>query len=355
MEPHNATENFLAALKNASAGRAKLKLDVLQTEFLKTFPHWQGNADRRDRLRALLDQLAVIGSVRLPAHEGDGWERIPAPALPKWILFVRGPAMQKERFDHRTFPWVPELAFVAGIRTLLHPDELRRIHDFLRNGGRKRPIVPMKERSYELFGDEKRLDSLQNSQLFRSGRLTLETLRCRPVPASLPCVPASIEARQSWLIVENESTFHSFCRINRLVNLHSGILLGSGVAVLRAAEFLARLFQPSSEVQQKQFLYFGDIDQDGIQIPFQLNQRLWNQFKVHVLPAEQYYQWLLDVRGLKSQPCSAEHRCAAVSWFPPQIRDRISIALGQTPAVVQEAIGWEFLAAKFGVPNDVPF
>src|SRR5437667_2759685 len=107
MELSNGNENFLAALKNASGGRAKLKLDVVQAEFLRAFPHFQGSADRRDRLRTLLDELAIAGSVRLPADERSGWERAPVPALPKWILVVSGPAQQKEKLDHRSFPCVP--------------------------------------------------------------------------------------------------------------------------------------------------------------------------------------------------------------------------------------------------------
>lgn len=87
MELSNGNDSFLVALKNASGGRARLKLDAVQAEFLKTFPHFQGSADRRDRLRACLDELAAAGAVRLPADERGGWERVPVPALPKWILF----------------------------------------------------------------------------------------------------------------------------------------------------------------------------------------------------------------------------------------------------------------------------
>ncbi|ODU23300.1 MAG: hypothetical protein ABS95_03775 [Verrucomicrobia bacterium SCN 57-15] len=355
MELYNASENFLAALKVASGGRVRLKLDVVQAQFLKTFPHFQGSADRRERLRVLLDELAAAGSVRLPANERNGWERVPTPALPKWILFPRRPAQSQEKFNHRSFPWMPELTFVASLRALRDPDEVRRIHEFLKNGGRQRPIVPVKERSYEIFGDEKRLDSLLNSQLFEEGRLTLEALRCRQVPASLPCVPASRDAKEPWLVLENESTFHSFCRLNRVVNQHYGIVLGSGLAVLRATEFLAGLLQPTSDGQAKHFLYFGDLDHDGIQIPFQLNQRLGNQFGIPVRPAERYYQWLLEARSIECPASVTERHSAAVTWFPSSMRERIRIALQQTRPVVQEAIGWEFLAAKFGIAGDVSF
>lgn len=355
MELSNGNENLLAALKTASDGRARLKLEAVQTVFLKTFPHFQGSADRRERLRKSLDELASAGCVRLPANERHGWERAPVPALPKWIVFERGAAQQKERFDHRSFPWVSELSFVAGLRALRHPDEVRRIHEFLRNGGRQRPIVPVKERSYEIFGDEKRLDSLLNSQLFAEGRLTLETLRCRQVPASLPCVPVFCAAKHPWLILENESTFHSFCRLNRLTNQHSGIVLGSGIAVLRAVDFLAGLLQSTASEHANQFLYFGDLDHDGIQIPLQLDQRLRDQCGIQVRPAEQYYQWLLDERSIEFPVSNTDRHSAAVSWFPSFMHERIRIALRQPRPVVQEAIGWEFLVSRFGISADVCF
>ena len=351
----NGNENFLTALKVASSGRARLKLDAVQTEFLKAFPHFQGSADRRERLRVLLDELATAGSIRLPADERGGWERAPSPSLPKWILLGRGHSQQQERFNHQSFPWMAELAFVASIRTLRHPEEVLRIHEFLKSGGRQRPIVPVKERSYELFEDEKRLDGLLNSQLFTEGRLTLETLRCRQVPASLPCVPAPSDAKKPWLILENESTVHSFCRLNRLIAHHRGIALGSGIAVLRATDFLAGLLEPNPDGQQKLFLYFGDIDRDGIQIPFQLNQRLKAQFGIQVQPAEYYYQWLLDARGIGNSNAHSECHSPAVTWFSASMRERIVIALRETRPVVQEAVGWEFLAEKFAVTSGTPF
>lgn len=353
METSDAKDNFLAALKNASGSRVKLKIDVVQSVFLKAHPHLQGSASRREQLRDFLDELAVAGSLRLPADERKNWERIPTPALPRWILLVRDLAQPKEKFSHQSFPWMPELAFVAGLRTLRHPDEVLRIHEFLKNGGRQRPLVPVKERSYELFDDEKRLDSLLNSQLFTEGRLTLETLRCRQVPASLPCVPASRDSKGPWLILENESTFHSFSRLNRLINQHCGIALGSGVAVLRATEFLAGL--PNSDEQAKKFLYFGDLDRDGIQIPYQLNQRLQAQFGIQVRPAEDYYQWLLDSRSIECSTTSTERHSPALAWFPASMRERVSVAVQQTRPVVQEAIGWEFLANKFGLASQHPF
>src|SRR5487761_2005073 len=69
-------------------------------------------------------------------------------------------------------PWVPELALLREARVNLPFTELRRLNDFLQQGGGKHELVPIKERSLQLFDDEKRLDVLADSALFRDGRLS---------------------------------------------------------------------------------------------------------------------------------------------------------------------------------------
>ena len=51
-------------------------------------------------------------------------------------------------------------------------------------------VVPARERSLEVFGDEKALDRLAGAALFGPGRLTLALLRCRRVVPRLHCEPA---------------------------------------------------------------------------------------------------------------------------------------------------------------------
>ena len=57
-------------------------------------------------------------------------------------------------------------------------EDLIKLNSFLSERREDRVDVPIKERSLEIFGDEKRLDALRNTVLFDDGRLTLEHLRC---------------------------------------------------------------------------------------------------------------------------------------------------------------------------------
>ena len=183
MKISKPAEVLLGALETAAGGRVKIELEAMRAAFLEAFPQWQGSADRRERLRALLDELAATQQVRLPGDRRRGWEQTPAPPLPRWVMIAREAAFAEASFDHRSFPWVLELAFVAGLRAVANPNELRRIHDFLRDHPERRPIVPVKERSFQLFGDEKRLDALRKTKLFEAGRLTLVLLQMEPCKA----------------------------------------------------------------------------------------------------------------------------------------------------------------------------
>lgn len=348
MEMSKQAELLLAALETASEGRMKVGLEVIRAVFLKTFPQWQGSADRRERLRVLLDELNAAERVRLPGDRRRGWEQSPAPPLPRSVIMVRTLEVAKATFDHRSFPWVVDMAFVAGLRAVTNADELRRIHDFLKDHPERRPIVPVKERAFQLFGEEKRLDDLRKTKLFDPGRLTLEMLRCRDVPTSLPCVPAPRPSTGPWLIVENEAAFDSFARLNRTLALHAGIILGSGRNVLRAVEFLTTLNVSST---QRNFIYFGDIDRDGIEIPALLDRRLHKNGGQQVLPAEEYYDWLLTASGIEADSQTSGELNSAVDWFPPAMRNRILAALSRSQPLVQEMIGWEFLAAHFKVTD----
>lgn len=344
MEISKQAKVLLERLETASGGRSKIALDSMRAVFLEVFPQWQGLTDRRERLRTLINELAAAGRVQLPQDQRRGWEQHPAPALPRSISLVRELSVVDASFNHRTFPWVLELAFVAGLRAITNPEELRCIHNFLRDHPERRPIVPVKERAFQLFGDEKRLDDLRKTKLFDTGRLTLEMLRCRDVAASLPCVPAPRLSSSTWLIVENEATFDSFTRLNRVLSLHAGIVLGSGRNVLRAMHFLETLLTSSVH---RDFLYFGDIDKHGIAIPVLLDRHLYERTGHHVVAAAKYYEWLLESARIVGSQSAQLESSTTIEWLPVQLREPVQTVLSQGRHLAQEAVGWEFLRTKF--------
>jgi hypothetical protein len=138
----------------------------------------------RGRLRDLLDQVFVNGLAEPPKGR-DGWDQSARPILPKWIRLCRS-SLEIRNQDLKKIPWAPELRFIPSIRTSVPVDDLLKLQRFFAEDGRNLPIVPLKERSAQIFDDEKRLDALYSSTtLFQSGRLTLDQLRCVSVAEPL--------------------------------------------------------------------------------------------------------------------------------------------------------------------------
>jgi hypothetical protein len=108
------------------------------------------------------------------------------------------------------------LAFAAGEHNRLRLESAKRINEWLKTDPNLDVIGPIKERSLEIFGDEKRLDQLRDGMTTLFGQLTLAALGCRVCPIPLPFEAGPAFARgQSILIVENNDTWASFSEWNR--------------------------------------------------------------------------------------------------------------------------------------------
>ncbi|SRR6266540_5585500 len=158
----------------ASEPRLRIPLERLWQLHATVDPGATGGQVRRERLAAALQELASQGKLR-PAASSDGR----TPPLPRFVTL--------QRPDRPRWPpppnvaWHHRLAFLVRASAQASPSQLKafeRINQFLKEGGEQRPIVPVQERSIELFGDEKHLDRLLDSALFRPAERLLELLRC---------------------------------------------------------------------------------------------------------------------------------------------------------------------------------
>ena len=213
--------------------------------------------DRRYRLAQAIEALAAAGSIRLPAS-ADGWDQSARPALPRWVERISEPAAPRLAAPPRA--WVDELAFAAT--TSLSPPErilLTRLNDFLRDGGGDAELIPLRERSYELFREEKRLDNLTESRLVVAGLLSLEVhLRAYPTPPPMPIVELGTAP---WaLIIENSATFSSLRTVLRHLaegdrTIVGWLCLGAGKHVIQSITSLAeRIAETHHRVEQRLLL-----------------------------------------------------------------------------------------------------
>jgi hypothetical protein len=262
----------------------------------------------------LLGELEQAGAIRLPKKSNRrAYDHSERTSLPKHVVRCDRPS----RIKHSSLVWRPELAFASDFGSSLQ-SELLAIQEWLRDGGTASTFIALRERSVEIFGDEKRLDSLLGSQLFAPGRLTVELLRCYlpSVPIYVVSAPENGVSRP-LLVVENHTTFDTLCRWNEKHRRYSAIAFGAGAAFIAACESLCpHLAAPGCSGK---LLYFGDLDPKGLWIP----ARASKDSGIEARPDESLYTLLLTKgrkrRGLPSLPLSFDS--GLLNWLPAALRD----------------------------------
>src|ERR1043165_9791253 len=176
-----AISKLAEALKAASAGRQTIDLITIRSCFYSVRPELKNDVSSRRRMAADLQSLAEHEIISLPASKSS-FDCTALPPVPNFIRLIYKASEPGPEFDHRTFAWSIPMSFVAGLARLPNIHIAQRLNDFFRANWESRPLVPVKERSYELFGNEKLLEKVLEGQFGYDGRLTLEMLRCYRVP-----------------------------------------------------------------------------------------------------------------------------------------------------------------------------
>jgi len=202
----------------------------------------------------------------------------------------------------------------------------------------------MRERSLEVFGDEKKLDRLIHSSLFQEGRLDLGLLRCFAVSPPLVWEEYSTPSTTA-LFIENHHTFHSFKRWNEDRLAYRVIAYGAGKAVAKA---IGSFTDAAGRLGIERIEYFGDLDQEGITIGAKLAEVAERTGLPPVMPAERWYALLLDrataVQDIADPGSSVS--ADSMRWFSPELRARIALLVESGRRLPQELVGWEALSVQ---------
>jgi hypothetical protein len=247
----------------------------------------------------------------------------------------------------RTFPWHPVLAWVADHRTLT-PEQvafLRRVHEGLRDG-KFRERAPLKYRSLQLTGDEKRLGGFTKTKLFGPGRLSLELLGC--LPDRVPLAWAGVGEGSSVLVVENTGLFNvAVSMLRQLSRPPYGIVVyGGGTGVEQALPGLCDLGRSVTSV-----MYVGDLDRAGLRIAQAAAQASQRAGLPALVPAPGLHRAMLDSAAHLGYPSgwpaqarrSRTHDAHLVNWLPAEVRARVRDLLAAGRRVPEEVLGPEEL------------
>lgn len=209
-----------------------------------------------------------------------------------------------------------------------------------------KPLIPVKERSLEIFGDEK---YIKGEILF--GCLKLNEIGCKIVTPELLLNDTHGESNKPILILENYSSYWSFNKINsdKKIHQYSVICYGEG-KFFHKQHF--QIEQKITDIDNKEIFYLGDIDPDGILVPTKINEERHSEGLEIFKPGLHYYRLMLKYgveqdNGAKkiSLDRKKEAIAATQQWFAedPNLADGIVDVINRDQRIPQECIGFRLL------------
>jgi hypothetical protein len=289
----------------ASAGKRKRLLAVeCDDALLEAAPQLQSDPDRRRRLLELLTSLRDDGRIEWSVAR----DRSVRPELPSFVILTAINTDAAPASPLTKVPWRPELEWAYELRlTPVEDDVLATINSYRRDRDPDAALIPHRERSLLLFGDEKRLDRLIRGRLFEPGRLSLELLDC--YWAAPPIAWKAVGAGASCVISENAASWHTLRDV--CADLFAAVAYGGGGAFVQS---IAGLVDAGFD----RLLYIGDLDAEGVAIP----QRAAVTAERFRLPAPEPHliQWQLLVdlaneHGQPATPVPGEVAVELCAWF----------------------------------------
>jgi len=221
--------------------------------------------------------------------------------------------------------------------------DLTAIDEYL-SAERLQPVaVPIKERSLQIFHDEKRLDEIyRGSALFAPGRLSLEQLDCFVVPEPLPWERGSDKSRPV-MVLENVATWDSYRRWNEKHAFFSAVVYGGGERFREGVMHLAAIFTDLGG--PRTVLYFGDLDRAGLRIPRVASRTAVDAGLPPITPHVWSYVQLLRLGVPEEEEADDDDKLdddADCAWLG-DLASRARSILRSGRRLPQERIGWEFL------------
>lgn len=317
----------------------RIPLSALREEFARERPELASSGSFRQRLRARLEELEAAGRITFPAMKGSGWDSVGTPPLPKWVQ--RPPRPAPARTDPEGIAWLPVMAFA---RTLRRPEDVRvaiALNDFLARNRHELQPVPLRERSLQIFADEKALDRrCRNGSLF-NGQLELEAIGAFEPPPPLPYESIDTPGLP-LLLLENHHTYWSFSSWNSEARKYSAVVYGAGWVISRCGPALATVMHQTGGTG---IVYFGDIDPAGIRIALKLAGQINKTQLPPLRAAEQLYARALKdgTRTPLIRKPSGSQLEEAKAWLPTSLHAEVERLYAAGLRIPQESVGLDAL------------
>nr|WP_320048774.1 Wadjet anti-phage system protein JetD domain-containing protein [uncultured Desulfuromonas sp.] len=326
--------------------KTTIDLQTLWHIFGQCFPSEVGSGHAREILDGLINHLQKNG-YRLPATK-KLYDRSAVPHLPHWI---KQPAKEKSTsFIPNKHLWAPELVFLGSCLHLQNHDAWLKIDQWLKQTkSKERHRIPLKERSYEIFRDEKILDSLRKTKPFQKKSITLDQLACFVIHEPLPTeIGPDFAAGKPALVIENPTTYWTIATWNKISGHYSCVIYGGGNKISAAWEWLV---WKQEDFNYSEIRYFGDIDIAGFEIPLRVKESISAISELPFSLEVELYQLALQLEKGKVLPeCKGKKttKMSLFSDFPDFIASEINKILQSGKRIPQEVVSLHALTEFFG-------
>ncbi|MFG2153141.1 Wadjet anti-phage system protein JetD domain-containing protein [[Kitasatospora] papulosa] len=321
----------LSAALQARADRVTVSRATLIEAFREALPGAASGENARTTLATLLYEIAEHGIIDLPTSRTK-WDA-GRPALPEQVRIPTAPPARSST-PRQQVSWRPELNWAYGTRlTASQTQDLLACNRWFRDShghpARRAPLS-LRERSYEIFRNEKRLDTLITGALFAPGRLTLNQLATYREPP--PLAHHRLGDGDTVLVVENSDTYATLRNLLKPAPGSMGyIAFGSGRAFEASVENIAKL----PDIHR--IVYYGDLDAEGIAIPARASINGAQHGLPPIEPAASLYRLLLAHEPTAGDVIANERAHSLTAWLPVELRQAAYALLTKGQRLAQEA------------------
>lgn len=319
-----------------SAGRVRLPLRELWQLWAVSAPRLRGDPQQAAGLHAALTAITAAGVIELPV---GAWDSSTTPPLPRSITVpaARTPAPKR---PWTTYPWCPRLGWIASLPTLTEARfrHLVAINDWLvQTSGKSTPVVPMRYRSSELFGNEKELESMLRTNLFGEGRLSLAMLSCTRIPP--PLAAARVGDGPDVLVMENSDPYWAATGILKETTTHPvGLVIwGAGRSFPSQIPTLTVDIAGHGPVRGTVW-YWGDMDPDGLAIAADASRISIENNGPPIRPAHHLWEAMADHPGQSQNEVDWSNAAAGIDWLGNSLAQRLNKICTSRARVPQEAV-----------------
>jgi hypothetical protein len=289
-------------------GRKEIQTDELLKDAKKYALHGDGDFISENRLLDILKDFSREGLIKPPKGKKDWGSQT---SLPKQITLKETPKELERKENKRkieeirnTTSWefskMNDIIFRSkAVVSLKAYKKALAVNHYLRDRNKEEPMVPSRERSLQIFGNEKTLDGsdVKVKGLF-SGQITLKDLDCYYCPEPLPHESLSSDVKQTQgkplLLVENSNTYRSCWQANAITKTFAAVVYGKGYKAAAKSMEEDGLLSIETQLESCGIWYFGDLDPDGLEIPKIINKNREKLGLSRLLAGIPFYKALME-------------------------------------------------------------